>query len=651
MPRHHRVLACVLALLLLAAGASPAVAARKARCPRGTLPVLKGSGTKAKLVKARGKVRCTKPAKPKKAGFPRPSRVPRTQLATTAAQLDQALAVNPAAFDAVSRRIGAARTTALLKLAQDALKQRAGAARARASADGNGLHINQTFGDGTGPSGAFKLDADQVTAGDKLGLKASASLDIGVTAEGLDKLATGALPAGTSAKAKVDITFADVPSACPTAAGKVAGNVKGTAKVTLTIAGPDGKPQTVFASAEMDVDYQLTVGENARWETIDKVDAKSTFSYGGSGKGTETWRGRRVGSGFGQKSILSGDFTAGVTEAYTHFDQSTGGIFGPHTRVNYSTGPTAWDIQSISNLKGLIITQIATDYLTFAAIEYVRGVVAPRLQQHWYDEEACLRMEGSPATAKLKAGQQTKVTTRNAKSAGGEPVKTNLTATGVASLTPGSAVMPAGAKHEFTLTAPNSTPTHSSWKVVALSRAGKKTVSGTLEDQPGYEVTLANHEVGAFATHGGAADLTGTLRLIPVDGADPARWQASGPVTFSNFTTTSNIPECSLRDPVYAGSWTVTVTLTSPDTIKVDLDFTADTQVLWTTHCVFPPTPGSGSGPVITDTPGQPTASAVPVPRTFTLPVAGGVAKLDGAVLDGGDGFTSTGTLTVTPVG
>jgi hypothetical protein len=651
VPRHHRVLACVLALLLLAAGASPALAARKARCPRGTLPVLKGSGSKAKLVKTRGKVRCTKPAKPRKAGFPRPSTAPRTQLAVTAAQLDQALAVNPAAFDAVSRRIGAARTAALTKLARDAWKQQASAARARTAADDNGLHVNQTFGDGTGPTGTFKLDAGQVTNGGKLGLEASATLEIGVTAEGLDKIASGALPAGTSAKAKVEITFADVPNACPTAAGKVSGNVKGTAKVTLTVIGPDGKPQTVFASAEMDVDYQLTVGENARWETIDKVDAKSTFSYGGSGKGTETWRGRRVGGGFGQKSILSGDFSAGIAEAYTHFDQSNGGIFGPHTSIKYSTGPTAWDIQSISNLKGLIVTQLATDYLTLAAVEYVRGVVAPRLQKHWYDDEACLRLEGSPATTKLKAGQQTKVTTKNAKSAGGEPVKTNLTATGVAKLLPGSAVMPAGAKHEFTLTAPNATPTHSSWKVVALSRAGKKTVDGTLDDQPGYEVTLANHEVGDFATHGGAADFTGTLRLVPVAGADPARWQASGPVTFGGFTTMSKIPECSLRDPVHAGTWTVTVTQTGPDTIKVDLDFTKDTQVLWTFHCVFPPDPGSGSGPVINDQPGLPTASAVPIPKTFTLPVAGGAAKLDGAVVDAGDGFTSSGTLTVTPVG
>ncbi|MCW2992548.1 MAG: hypothetical protein JWQ18_43, partial [Conexibacter sp.] len=44
-------------------------------------------------------------------------------------------------------------------------------------------------------------------------------------------------------------------------------------------------------------------------------------------------------------------------------------------------------------------------------------------------------------------------------------------------LTPATATMPAGASRDFTLTAPP-TPAACSWRVVALSRAGKKTVSG-----------------------------------------------------------------------------------------------------------------------------------------------------------------------------
>ncbi len=51
--------------------------------------------------------------------------------------------------------------------------------------------------------------------------------------------------------------------------------------------------------------------------------------------------------------------------------------------------------------------------------------------------------------------------------------------------------MPAGGTHDFTLTAPNDDADRTRrWKVVALSRAGKKTVDGTLGDQPAYKVTF-----------------------------------------------------------------------------------------------------------------------------------------------------------------
>ena len=37
-------------------------------------------------------------------------------------------------------------------------------------------------------------------------------------------------------------------------------------------------------------------------------------------------------------------------------------------------------------------------------------------------------------------------------------------------------------------------------------------------------------------------------------------------------------------------------------------------------------------------------------PLTFTLPAAGGTQALAGAILDAGDGFTTSGTLTLAPV-
>ncbi len=651
-PRSCAVAACIVVLsVLLAAGAGPAAAATRAKCPRGTLPVLKGSGAKAKVVRKGRRLTCRRPAKLKRSAFTRPATSAGSELTATAEQLTQALVVNPAAFGRISRRVGAARTRALTRLALSSWRTqsaRAGAAsaRARAAAD-DGIHLSQTFGD-KGVSGSVKLDANSVTDGGKLGLQATGSLEVGVTAEGLKDLAPGTLPPGTSGKVKLEIAFNDAPAACPNASGKVAGKLSGSVKATITTTGPGGT-ETQFASAALDVSYELTVGEDARWHTIDKVDAQSAFAFGGSKKGTETWRGRRLGGGFGEQGIFSpgADFSKAFGEQTSHFDTTAGGIFGPHTSVKWSTGPTAWDIQSISNLKGMIVTSIATDYLTLASLEYIRGIAAPRLEKHWYDDEACLKLDGRPAAAKLKAAETTKVTAKNAKAADGTPVRTSLTGSGVASFTPGSATMPAGGSFDFTLTAPNQTPTHASWKVVALSRAGKKTVDGTLGDQPGYDIALDDHETGTFATHTAAGRLVSKLHLDPVAQSDPAAWTASAPLTWSEVTGASNIPECSLVDPLSNGAWTVNAKQTGPDEITVTLDFSADTRVLWTIHCVFPNPPGPDT---ITDSPGQLGVNVVALkPLSFTVPAAGGTVPIAGEVVDGTDGLRSSGTITVTP--
>jgi len=655
--RSSAAAACIAVVsLLLVAGAGPAAAATRAKCPRGTLPVLKGSGAKAKVVRKGRRLSCKRPAKLGRSAFTRPAASPASQLTATADQLTQALAVNPAAFGRISRRVGAARTRALTRLALGSWRTRsarAGAASAIAHAADDGIHLSETFGGDKGVSGSVKLDAGSVTDGGRLGLQATGSLEVGVTAEGLKDLAPGALPPGTSGRVKLDLAFNDAPAACPNASGKVAGKLSGSVKATITISGPSGT-ESQFASAALDVSYELTVGEDARWHTIDKVDAQSAFAFGGSKKGTETWRGRRLGTGFGQQGIFSpgADFSKSFSEQTSHFDTTSGGIFGPHTSVKWSTGPTAWDIQSISNLKGMIATSIATDYLTLAAVEYIRGIAAPRLEQHWYDEEACLKLDGTPAAAKLRAGETTKVTAKNAKAADGTPVKTSLTASGVASFTPGSATMSAGATFDFTLTAPNETPTHASWKVVALSRAGKKTVDGTLGDQPGYDIALDDHETGTFATHSGAGRLVSKLHLDPVAQSDPAAWTASAPLTWSELTAQPSpdlAANCALINPVTGGAWTVHATQTGPDEITVKLDFTTDTRVLWTMHCEFPSPPDP---PNIVNTDGLLGVNVVALkPVTFTVPVTGGSIPIAGEVVDGTDGLRSSGTITVTPAG
>ncbi len=606
---------------------------RKAKCPRGTVPTLSGTGERVRVVRSHGKPRCHKPARPTRSKVAKPSAAAQSQIASIADQFPRALDVKPDAFAKIDKAIGSRRRTKLVALALNSWRKTAGA-RAHAAADDGGLHVDQTFGS-KGTSAKVKLDAAP-TSGDKLGLEATATVDIDVTPEGLKDLAPGALGDAKSAKAKLEVSFNDAPAPCPTAAGKVKGKLEGKVRVSLTTVGAGGKATTQFASAEITATYALTVGENARWQTIDDVEVNTSFAYGGTGKGTETWRGRRFGSGFDEHGIF-GTGSTPIEKQYTHVDLGKGGTFGPHGSVHFDTGPTAWDIQSISNLKGLLITTVATDYLMFAAMEYVREVVAARLQKHWYDDEACLKFEASPAATRLSKGATTLVTARSARAADGGPVRASLTATGVASLTPATGQLEPSGSKQFTLTAPSTSPVVATWQLVALSRAGKKTLSGTLGDKDTYTVTLTSAETADFATHSATATLGGSL--VAVETASPGTWTASGPVQWSNIQFTPKI--CSFVNPVAGGTWSVSITEQPNDMIDVDYSFDAATLV--TASVVCPP-----AGPI----PGEPGPSMVGVaPTSFLMPSSGGTGAVGGGFVDGGDGFTHSGTLVVTAGG
>jgi hypothetical protein len=289
----------------------------------------------------------------------------------------------------------------------------------------------------------------------------------------------------------------------------------------------------------------------------------------------------------------------------------------------------------------MMATNYATMIATLVVVEYVREVAADRVQKHWYDEEKCLKLDAAAAAARLRAGATTTVTARNARAADGAPVSSNLTASGTQSLEPGSAQMPAGGSKAFTLTAPSTKPTKSSWKVVALSKAGKKTVSGDLDDEQGpYKVVLDDHETGHFATNDATGHLTGTLTPAAVTGSDPQRWTAGAPVNWADLTSIFNGGECFYNNPVSGGSWTATITALPNDQIHVELSFTAETVVTWTVNC---------EGGV--SIPGQAGVSPVGMtPRSFDLPAGGGTQPLSGSVAFDGDGFFTNGTLTVTPV-
>jgi hypothetical protein len=630
-------LVLVLALALIApTGAEAATKkATKKSCPPGLLPTVKG---KKVLRDRKGRLKCAAPKRGTAKAIPRSlAPTPTAQLGVVADQLDAVLTVQPAALKKIERKIGAKRAKKLLAIATDSWRKRAVVARAHTAET-----KSETYTPVKGAEVKFNGDFATVDDGTTSGYKGKASVEGSFDRSALDELAGKAdvklPPEIDKGSFKLELEFADLPLACPDSAGKVKGTLKAGARLTLTV----GSTSMTLA-AKLDASYVLQVGDDARWKTVDNVDVKTELSVGGTGRSTETWRGHRVGSGFGQEGILkSKDSGAAFVRDWGQVDPDQGGVFGPRGGVNLATGKgTLLDVHSIDNFKKMMATNIATMIATLVVVEYVREVAAERVQKHWYDEEKCLKLDAAAAAARLRAGATTTVTAKNARAADGAPVASNLTATGTQSLEPGSAQMPAGESKAFTLTAPSTKPTKSSWKVVALSKAGKKTVSGDLDDEQGpYKVTLDDHETGHFATNDATGHLTGTLAPAAVAGSDPQRWTASGPVSWADLTSTFNGGECFYNNPVSGGNWTATITALPNDQIHVELIFTAETLVTWTVNC-------EGGASI----PGQAGVSPVGMtPRSFDLPAGGGTQPLSGSVQDGGDGFFTNGTLTVTPV-
>jgi hypothetical protein len=633
-------LVLVLALALIApTGAQAATAkATKKSCPPGLLPVLKGKKVQRDR---KGRLKCTVPKRPAATALPRPlAPTPTAQLGVVADQLDSVIAAHPGALAKIERKIGAKRAKKLLAIATDSWRTRAVVARASARAHAAETK-NETYAPVKGAEVKFSGDFEAIDDGTVVGYQGKASVEGAFDRGALDELAGKAdvkLPPGIDkGNFKLDLEFADLPLACPDSAGRVKGTLKAGGRLTLNVAGA-----SVTLAAKIDASYVLQVGDDARWKTVDDVDVKTELSVGGTGRSTETWRGRRVGSGFGQEGILkSKDGGAAFVRDWGKVDPDQGGIFGPRGGVNLATGKgNLLDVHSIDNFKKMMATNIATTIATLVVVEYVREVAADRVQKHWYDEEKCLKLDGAAAGGKLRAGATTTVTTKNARAADGAPVATNLTASGTKSLEPGAAQMPAGASKDFTLTAPSTKPTKSSWKVVALSKAGKKTVAGDLEDGQGpYRVVLDDHETGHFATNDATGHLTGTLMPAAVDGSDPQRWTASGPVSWAELTSASKT-DCFYNNPVFGGIWTATISALANDKIHVELSFSAETLVTWTVNC-------EGGAAI----PGQAGVSPVGMaPRGFDLPAEGGTQPLSGSVAFDGDGFFTSGTLTVTPV-
>ena len=632
--------------------ASPGAAAPKVRCKPGQVPVISGTASNPKLALKKGKPRCQAEPKLKSSKIEPAASTPQGSVSSTADQITQALAAKPEALKKAEKKLGKKATGSLV--ARSLNDWRSGAqAQARRLADDGGFHYAGSFGDAAkGTAGSAKIDAGAANA-DGSGVKATATIEFSADSKGLKDLGADKITSGKSAKVRLDIAFEDAPAVCPTAAGRVDGKLNASAKLTLTI---DGQATTV--SAKVEAKYFITVGGDARWKTIDGVDVMTTFSYSAPGEATSTWRGERAGAGFTEKGIFgegSGDIESAIKEQRSHIRDDLGGVWGPKGRVLYSD-PSTDNIfnygGSISHLKGMILTEVATQYLTFAAVEYIRKVVAPRGQKHWYDDEACLKIDGAPNKANLGPGEQATVTTKNAKAFDGTPAAVSQTASGVASFTPAGADMQPGGSTDFTLTAPSSRPVVATWKVVALSPAGKKTLNGTLGEQPTYTVILDDHETANYATWTSKANMYGKVDTKAVDGSNPFQSTGTGPLTWSNYSNVVHVEYTTMHDPVPGnGSFTPLVTSNGDGTVKVEIDVSAGAKVLWTVTNDEPPEPG-GDDPPAVDVPGSAGTIAIALwsdPITFTLPSTGGTYAFSKEFTTGDGGTTSVGTVTLVP--
>ena len=630
-----RAILVVAAMVLLLLGPSTSLAGKaptRTRCAHGTQPVLVGRSA-AQHLKG-GRVAC---AAPRIGAVTAPATTHNGQLGLVADQLSSVLQIRPSALSSLRRRIGRHRADALLALALRSWRTRAGAATAHTAEV-----KSETFTPASGVDVKVSFGTETVEAGGRLGFTADAAIEGSVDSKGLSGLAGKADPPipkdVTGGKVKLKLHFEDLPNACPSAAGLVDGKLKASASLSLVIQSARGSTETKLAGA-IDVTYKVKVGEDAHWMSLENVDVQSTFSTGGTGAGTETWRSRIVGSGFGTTSIIKTLDTKGaISQDLGHLDPNQGGVFGPHGGVNWARGVSVSDLRSISNVEGLAKTNLAGDLLTLAALEYLRGIAIPRIEKHWYADEACLTLQANAADARISAGGSTMLTAKEARAADGSPVVASLTGSGDASLTPASAQLPLGGTSDFTLTAPPSTPVHASWKIVALSRAGKKTLTGSLTDLVRYVVKLRGAEAANLATADSTATLTGVLEASS-DGTEPRTWKSAGPVTWEGISWLPHV-ECAYATESAGGNWNVTITAQPGDTIQVAWGADAATQVLGTVTC-----------PEVAPIQGQPGPRLVGVsPLTFSLPSAGGTQKITGDVTEGGLHLSSAGEITVEAV-
>jgi hypothetical protein len=401
----------LLPVLLLALVAVPATApavapgkpaATKQRCPPGTTPVVRKQGKRAVPKRdRRGRLRCrtVMAGKP-----PAPAPTPVGQAGNVADSLRSVRAITPQSTAKLERALGRKRARRVLDVTLDGWQRAASAARAAQDTE------TTTFEPSEGVKGTLTIGGQEYS-GDASGFNATASASVAATRAGIDGLAPGLkdkLPADIKAvRGQADVAFEDRVAACPDDKGERKGTVKATGKVKVTVE-RDGKPPIVVEqSLEVELTYTARSGG-----TID-VASTTEFSSGGSGVPTQTYRGRRFGTGFGRESIIDGGkdgVDSGVRRDYAHFSDEAGGVWGPRGGWNFARGVHVTDLRSFQNVEAMVTALIHTDLLTLAALEYVRLKSLPRAEKEECGYTVALNVNGRGVFATHDATGQIAVT-------------------------------------------------------------------------------------------------------------------------------------------------------------------------------------------------------------------------------------------------
>jgi len=365
-------------------------------CPAGTNPIVVKRGRKAVLKRdRRGRLRCKAV---KRSSVRAPARTPSLQVGRVADVLGTAAGINPKALKRLQRAIGKRRTDRLLRVGLTAWRKTAGAA------DTETKNFSSGGADGKATFGIDKVE------GERSGFRATASAEMKISRADMEKYSPDLkdkLPADvTGATVAVDVKFEDVAATCPTDQGNVPGKLRGKGTITLTAERRGGPPIKFELSADANTTYTAKTGADGKVSAINGVEMQTTFQTRGSGSATETYRGRVLGTGFGTEGILgapSGTAGAAIERDFGHIDGNSGGVFGPHGAWRYGRGFPISDLRTVDNVKAMAATNIATQVLTLAALEYLRKVTLDRIETSPCGYEVFVDINSRTVTASYDA--------------------------------------------------------------------------------------------------------------------------------------------------------------------------------------------------------------------------------------------------------